>query len=264
MPPALPQAAILRVAKTTSYFWRFFSLHCSLAAKGAWTISANSQLVQEDAHLLASFFPFPKDQLPQGKWGDLVPWSTHSSCPVLPAPRELCLQLSPFHLPLWGSQAICDPDSLGLNRSSLPSATRKSSPPGGLSQGEVAANWTMSGALARPTGGLAIDKALEDQPSWRGVGFPLSPEKVVANQLQNGSCGATWGGVRGHLDLSFPEPSWDLEGIHPLVGGACDHHCPNSYFQGAVPGLGAYLKVSDLAQARAQGGPRSPPASSYR
>lgn len=163
-----------------------------------------------------------------------------------------------------GSQAICDPDSLGLNRSSLPSATRKSSPPGGLSQGEVAANWTMSGALARPTGGLAIDKALEDQPSWRGVGFPLSPEKVVANQLQNGSCGATWGGVRGHLDLSFPEASRDLEGIHPPAGGACDHHCPNSYFQGAVPSLGAHLKVSDLAQARAQGGPSSPPASSYR
>ena len=90
------------MAETTSYFWRFFSLHRSLAAEGAWTISANSQPVQEDAHLLASFFPFPEDQLPQGKWGDLVPSSPHSSCPVLPAPRELCLQLSPFYLALWG------------------------------------------------------------------------------------------------------------------------------------------------------------------
>ena len=76
----------------------------------------------------------------------------------------------------------------------------------------------MSGALARPTGGPAIDKVLEDQPGWRGVGFPLSPEKVLANQLQNGSCGATWGGIRGHLDLSFPEPSRDLGGFTLLLG----------------------------------------------
>lgn len=50
----------------------------------------------------------------------------------------------------------------------------------------------MPRALARPAGGPGFDKALEGQPSWRGVGFPLSPEKVLANQLQNGSCGATW------------------------------------------------------------------------
>ena len=116
----------------------------------------------------------------------------------------------------------------------------------------------MSGALARPTGGPDIDKVLEDQPGWRGVGFPLSPEKVLANQLQNGSCGATWGGIRGHLDLSFPEPSRDLGGIHPPSGGTCHHHCPNSYFQGAVPGLGARLKVSDLSPSQSTGRAQPP------
>lgn len=124
---ALRAAPFSRVAETTSWLLEVFSLTLLSRCKGLGPFLQTASLCKKICSPTGPLFPFPKDQLPQGKWGDLVPGLPIVVNPVLLPQPELCLQLSPFHLPLWGSQAICDPDSLGLEQILLPSATRKSS-----------------------------------------------------------------------------------------------------------------------------------------
>lgn len=87
------------------------------------------------------------------------------------------------------------------------------------------------GLWTRPAGGPGIDKALEGQPSWRGVGFPLSPEKVLANQLQNGSL---W----GHLGRGQRAPGSVIPRTKSGPGGdspSCWGRMPPSLPQQLLP-----------------------------